>query len=248
MAALWGVFFALVLAGWAVMWVMAQDRAVWSGPVGLALLADLCAAGAGEAGWPALAGMWAAMAAGMMLPSAAPAIATWVRLPPAASGGAAGTAALVAGYLAVWLAAAGGFAAVQGTLARAALVGPDGASRVPALSAFLFALAGAYQFSRLKTACLRRCRMPLTVFVEHWRPGLGGAFAAGLRLGILCLGCCVALMALAFVGGMASLGWMGLATVLMVLEKLPRAGARLTRPLGWVLLAAAGLAAAGGLG
>jgi predicted metal-binding membrane protein len=55
-------------------------------------------------------------------------------------------------------------------------------------------------------------------------------------------------MALAFVGGMASLGWMGLATVLMVLEKLPRAGARLTRPLGWVLLAAAGLAAAGGLG
>jgi predicted metal-binding membrane protein len=39
---------------------------------------------------------------------------------------------------------------------------------------------------------------------------------------------------------MANLLWMGLATLLMVVEKLPEAGRWLTRPLGWVLLAAAG--------
>jgi predicted metal-binding membrane protein len=238
---------ALVLGAWGALWLMAQDRAALAGPFGLALLADLCAAGAGTQGWPALAAMWAAMAAGMMAPTAVPAFVAWARLPPAASGGAAGTAALAAGYLALWLGAAAVFAAVQGALARAALVGPDGASLAPGFTAALFAAAGLYQFSRLKAACLRRCRMPLTAFMEWWRPGLAGAFAAGVRLGIVCLGCCWALMALAFAGGMASLGWMGLATVLMVVEKLPHSGVWVTGPAGWALLMAAGVAAAGGL-
>lgn len=237
MAALWAAFFALILAVWAVLWLMAQDRVVWSGPFGLAMLADLCAAGAGGTGFATLAAMWAAMAAGMMMPTAAPAFATWARLPPAASGGAAGTAALAAGYLAVWLAAAAGFAAVQATLARAALVGPDGASLSPPFTAALFAAAGLYQFGAVKAACLARCRAPLPFFLAHWRPGLAGAVAAGVRLGLVCLGCCWALMALAFAGGMASLGWMGLATVLMVVEKLPQAGRHVTRPLGWGLIA-----------
>jgi predicted metal-binding membrane protein len=46
-------------------------------------------------------------------------------------------------------------------------------------------------------------------------------------------------MALAFVGGVMNLAFMGLATVIMVLEKLPDLGRYLTRPLGLVLLVAA---------
>ena len=42
-------------------------------------------------------------------------------------------------------------------------------------------------------------------------------------------------MLLGFVGGVMSLGFMGLATVVMTLEKL-RAGAWITRPLGGVLI------------
>jgi predicted metal-binding membrane protein len=238
-AVLWAAFFGLVCAAWVALWVMAQDRAVFAGPLGLTLLADLCATGAGQAGWAVLAGMWAAMAAGMMMPTAVPAFATWARLPPVASGGAAGTAALGAGYLAVWLLAAGGFAALQGALARAALVGADGASLSPVLTAALLAVAGAYQFTAVKAACLIRCRAPLPFFLAHWRPGLSGAVAAGLRLGVVCLGCCWALMLLAFAGGMASLALMGLATLLMVVEKLPQVGRHVTRPLGWACLAAA---------
>ena len=45
-------------------------------------------------------------------------------------------------------------------------------------------------------------------------------------------------MALAFVGGVMNLAFMGLATVIMVLEKLPQVGRYLTRPLGAVLIAA----------
>lgn len=50
-------------------------------------------------------------------------------------------------------------------------------------------------------------------------------------------------MALAFVGGTMNLWWMGLATMFMILEKLPELGRLLTRPAGYVLLVAAWLTA-----
>jgi len=102
------------------------------------------------------------------------------------------------------------------------------------MSGGLLMLAGAYQFSALKAACLAKCRAPLTFFMQHWEEG---AWRNGLRLGLVCLGCCWALMALAFVGGVMNLAFMGLATAIMVIEKLPDLGRWLTRPLGGVLLA-----------
>ena len=50
----------------------------------------------------------------------------------------------------------------------------------------------------------------------------------------------MALMALAFVGGVMNLGFMALAMVLMVLEKMPDIGRYVTRPLGVLLILAAG--------
>jgi predicted metal-binding membrane protein len=49
-------------------------------------------------------------------------------------------------------------------------------------------------------------------------------------------------MLLAFVGGTMNLAFMGLAMLLMTLEKLPDLGRRLTRPMGALLLAAATVA------
>lgn len=234
----WSGFFLAVLAAWGALWVMGQDKAGFSDAYGLALLAGLCQADASGIDPLALYAMWAVMSVAMMAPTAVPAFRTWAAMPVAASGGMAGTLALGAGYLAVWLGASGGFAAVQLVLARQGWVAPDGASLSAGLSAVLCLLAGGYQFSRLKGACLSKCRQPLTFFLDHWRPGLPGALSAGLRLGVVCLGCCWALMALAFVGGMTNLLWMGLATGLMVVEKLPHMGRHLTRPLGWALVVA----------
>ena len=72
-----------------------------------------------------------------------------------------------------------------------------------------------------------------------------GAWRDGLRLGLVCLGCCWALMCLAFVGCVMNLVFMGLATVLMVVEKLPQIGMYITKPLGYVLLCGATLIALG---
>jgi predicted metal-binding membrane protein len=71
--------------------------------------------------------------------------------------------------------------------------------------------------------------------MQYWDEG---ALRNGVRLGLVCLGCCWALMLLAFVGGVMNLAFMGLATVIMILEKLPDIGRWLTRPLGVGLLAA----------
>jgi predicted metal-binding membrane protein len=47
-------------------------------------------------------------------------------------------------------------------------------------------------------------------------------------------------MLLGFVGGVMNIAFMGLATIIMVLEKLPDLGRRITRPLGVALIAGAG--------
>ena len=94
-------------------------------------------------------------------------------------------------------------------------------------------LAGAYQFSALKAACLTLCRAPLAFFMTHWAEG---PWRNGLRLGAVCLGCCWALMLLAFVGGVMNLAFMAVAMVLMALEKLPAIGRHVTRPLGGALM------------
>lgn len=96
-------------------------------------------------------------------------------------------------------------------------------------------MAGAYQFTALKAACLSKCRAPVTFYMQHWSDG---PLKLGLRLGATCLGCCWALMLLAFVGGIMSLAFMGLATLIMTLEKLPDIGRWLSRPLGVALLGA----------
>ena len=107
-------------------------------------------------------------------------------------------------------------------------------------------LAGVYHFSALKLACLSRCRWPMAVLLSHWRENSVGALAMGLRHGAICVGCCWALMLIAFVGGSMNLAWMGGAMMLMIVEKLP-VGCALTAPLGVVLLTAAGAVAAGAL-
>lgn len=194
-------------------------------------LKALCATTPDALGLIRLSLMWALMSAAMMLPSALPAFAVYEDLghsTPIRFG------SFVAGYSVVWLGISGVAASLQIALFQADLVSTFGESRSSVLSAILLMIAGLYQFSNLKEACLSKCRQPLTFFMQHWEDG---AFRNGVRLGAVCLGCCWALMLLGFVGGVMNLGFMALATILMTLEKL-QIGAWITRPLGGGLICA----------
>jgi predicted metal-binding membrane protein len=240
----WLALFGLILAAWAALYAMsvpAELRA--AGRIyGTEFWADLCTLTPDAAGFARMVLMWALMSAAMMAPTALPAFATYDDL--SQSGAQTRFSALIAGYLAVWLGFSLAAAAMQLVLLRAGLLDPLGSSASAVLTAGLLAAAGAYQFSALKEACLSKCRAPLTFFLQHWDEG---ALRNGLRLGAVCLGCCWALMLLAFVGGVMNLAFMGLATLLMVFEKLPEIGRWLTRPLGGALLAGAAWVAFNGI-
>ena len=102
-------------------------------------------------------------------------------------------------------------------------------------------LAGAFQLSPLKDACLRACRSPLAMIMGHYRGGAAGGWVVGVRHGLNCLGCCWALMLVMFGTGVGCLLWMAALTGVMVAEKVAPQGARLVRPVALVL-AIAGVA------
>ena len=68
-------------------------------------------------------------------------------------------------------------------------------------------------------ACLRHCRGPIDFISRHWRAGRQGAFRMGVHHGLYCLGCCWALMALLFFGGVMNLYWIAGLALFVLLEK-----------------------------
>lgn len=232
----WIALFAAILAAWIMLYAMAipADLRAASRLFGQEFWVALCTVTPDAAGYVRLVAMWALMSTAMMLPTALPAFATYDDLRGAVTAGGLGPLAI--GFLAVWTAFSLLAAGLQMLLFRADLVSAFGDSRSAYLNAALLLGAGLYQFSPLKGACLAKCRSPMTFFMQHWDEG---PWRMGLRLGAVCLGCCWALMLLAFVGGVMSLVFMGLATLVMTLEKLPDIGRWMSRPLGVALIGSA---------
>jgi predicted metal-binding membrane protein len=192
--------------------------------------------------WPARIGaflaVWLVMVGAMMLPTVVPLVRLFVPVSARAPRPATVRAAFLAGYLTVWTGFAG--IALLGDVVIHALVDRWAwlAARPELVLGATLALAGAFQFSPLKNACLTACRNPVGFLWQHYRRGVGGGWRLGLRHGASCLGCCWALMLLMFGTGVGSLAWMLGLTAVMVIEKTSRWGARMVLPLGVALLVA----------
>jgi len=236
----WLALYGAILLLWGALYLMAlpADLRAAGAIYGAEFLASLCIVTPDAGGYLGLVAMWAIMSAAMMAPTALPAFAAYDDLSARAGGG---FGVLIAGFLAVWLGFSILAAALQLGLFQIGYLSVFGDSQSLVLSGLLLMLAGAYQFSALKDACLTQCRAPLAFFMSHWAEG---AWRNGVRIGAACLGCCWALMLLAFVGGVMNLAFMAVAMMLMALEKLPEVGRYVTRPLG-VLLIASGAASLG---
>lgn len=181
--------------------------------------------------------MWAIMMAAMMGPTFVPTMRAYEDLITSANGSRAGSVGVVLGFFVVWVGFAGLIAFAQYTLIEVGLLTAMGQSVSKYFSAALLLSAGAYQFTALKDRCLDHCRSPTFQFLAHWRTGFSGGVYMGLHHGAYCVACCWGLMVIGFVGGVMDLIWMGGATVMMTLEKLPQIGRYLTRPLGFGLIA-----------
>ncbi len=84
----------------------------------------------------------------------------------------------------------------------------------------MFILAGIYQLTPFKYACLSHCRSPFAFVLNHWRDGWIGALRMGASHGLYCLGCCWVLMALLFAVGVMNLVWVAAIAAFVFAEKL----------------------------
>ena len=185
--------------------------------------------------------MWAVMMAGMMLPSAFPALLFYdgvLRRAPEPGRPALRVAIMAAGYLLVWVLFSVAATALQRALSGLLLLTPMMELASPRAGAILLLTAGIYQWTPLKGACLRACRSPLSFLTQHWRAGTTGAFRMGFDHGVYCLGCCWALMLLLFVGGVMNLWVIAALTALVLVEKIAPFGAQSSHVTGAVLIGA----------
>jgi predicted metal-binding membrane protein len=184
--------------------------------------------------------VWVVMMVAMMFPTAAPMILTFhkVQAGKRARGGTfVSTWVFVAAYMLVWalsgVLAYAGAAAAEAMAAQAKMSGAA-AARVGAV---LLIIAGAYQLSPLKDACLAKCRTPITFILTSWRDGTMGALRMGLEHGTFCLGCCWLLFLVLFPLGIMNIAAMALVTVLVYAEKELAAGERIAKWAGIALMA-----------
>lgn len=239
------VLVTLVALAWVALWAWARspygrylEHGDWttSGPA--AFLCSVVPAGDVVVPIVLYAVAWILMTAAMMLPTTLSLFNAFDRLTSGRPDHGRLLMLLGLGYMTVW----GAFGLLAHALHGAVL---SLLASVPTLawhgwliSAATIALAGAFQFSKLKYQCLEKCRTPLSFVIEHWhgeRP-TRHAFALGAHHGLFCVGCCWALMLLMFALGTGSLGWMLLLAAVMAIEKNVRWGRRLSTPLGVALL------------
>ncbi len=244
----WLGFFAAILAAWVWLYLMATGMGLDvfgranDMAEGMARMNPRMAAAMPMAQFAPLFLMWAAMMTAMMLPTLVPTLQTYEQLMVSADGTRAGWVGVVLGYFAVWVGFAALIAGAQLALLFGGIIDMLGRPAIAGFGAALLIVVGLFQFTRTKEVCHGVCHSPMGYFLGHWQTGFGGGARMGLGLGVYCVGCCWGYMALGFVGGMMNLLWMGLATFIMVLEKLPQIGHYVHRPIGFALIAA-GIAA-----
>ncbi|MER9296521.1 DUF2182 domain-containing protein [Mesorhizobium sp. M0621] len=195
--------------------------------------------------------MWAVMMVGMMTPSVAPMLLLYAgvgRKARADGRPIASTGWFFAGYLTVWVVFSIVATAAQWLLAHLALLNPSMATDSAVLGGLVLIAAGLYQWTPMKGVCLRQCQAPIAFLASHggFRSAPLGALRLGIDHGVYCLGCCWALMALLFVGGVMNVLWIAGIAALVLLEKtvptrqlIPRVSGALMAAVGaWLVFQA----------
>jgi len=195
--------------------------------------------------------MWTVMMVGMMTPSVAPMLLLYAGVGRKAKAGGrpiASTAWFFTGYLLVWIAFSVAATGAQWLFARLALLSPMMAANSAVFGGVILIAAGLYQWTPIKAVCLRQCQAPIAFLASHggFRSYPLGALRLGVEHGAYCLGCCWALMALLFVGGVMNVLWIAGIAILVLLEKtmptgqlIPRISGALMAAIGaWLLVRA----------
>jgi predicted metal-binding membrane protein len=139
--------------------------------------------------------------------------------------------------------------AAYGAIAFVALVGTErlvdtSPEAAKWLGVAIFAVAGLYQLTPIKNACLRHCRSPMMAFL-HYASFTGRLrdLRVGAHHGLYCVGCCWGLMLVLVAVGVMNIAAMAALGAAIFLEKIWSRGELLTRVIGVSFIAIAVVAA-----
>ena len=184
--------------------------------------------------------MWWLMMIAMMTPSAAPTLLLFHNLKRIGSErkrALSYTYFFLSGYLIVW-AIFSLIACILHKFFDNSSITDIGMMQIKSIqfSGILLIAAGIYQFTPLKNACLEKCRTPIDFLSSNNRKGAKGSFIMGAHHGLFCLGCCWALMALLFVGGVMNLFWITGLALYVLIEKIIIKARWLDKLMGLILI------------
>ena len=184
--------------------------------------------------------MWWLMMIAMMTPSAAPTLLLFHNLKRIGSErkrALSYTYFFLSGYLIVW-ALFSLIACILHKFFDNSSITDIGMMQIRSIqfSGTLLIAAGVYQFTPLKNACLEKCRTPIDFLSSNNRKGAQGSFIMGAHHGLFCLGCCLALMALLFVGGVMNLFWITGLALYVLIEKIIIKARWLDKIMGLILI------------
>ena len=241
-----GAVTAVAASGWA--WMLHMDwtmRDMMQGGPSIAWMPPPAGAG----GWSGydfwmLFAMWAIMMVAMMTPSAIPTLRTYRTMQRNRSRQTLESVSwtiFLFGYLAAWTVFSAVISVIQWPLHEWGLLDPMMASRSQLFSGILLIVAGLYQWTPWKDACLTQCRTPLQFLLARWKDGRSGALQMSFEHGLYCIGCCWALMLVLFAVGVMNMLWVAAIMLFVIVEKALPSPARLFRTVTGLLLAGSGI-------
>ena len=232
----WIIFYTVLLIAWIAIVVMALESLLPNNANFVTRVVEICSNSVSDLNIIGVFFMWFLMSIAMMSPTIIPTLKTYEDI--LESGGKRENSFwwFITGFLSIWMIFSILMSLTQVFLGRLYLLNDQGAFVSSLISSGFLVLAGLYQLSSYKEACLTKCQRPFTFFLQNWKSGNSGSFNMGVSIGLFCLGCCWALMALAFVGGVMNLAFMAIMTFFMMLEKIPDYGKYISKPLSLILI------------
>ena len=167
--------------------------------------------------------MWSVMMIAMMTPSILPMLMLFTTLNTRNKSKGKDTSStflLLIGYLMSWVLFSLVITLPEYAMHKSGLLNPMMEPTHAYLGSVMLVIAGIYQFTPFKDACLTVCQSPLTFLMNNWKDGNLGAFLVGYKHGFYCIGCCWALMLTLFALGVMNIMWVMVLTIFVLFEKL----------------------------
>ena len=167
--------------------------------------------------------MWSVMMIAMMTPSILPMVMLFTVLNSKNKKNnklSASPLIFLIGYLVIWILFSLVITFPQYAMHKSGLLNPMMEPTHAYLGSAILILAGIYQFTPFKDACLSVCQSPLSFLMNNWKEGNLGAFLIGYKHGFYCIGCCWFLMMTLFALGVMNILWVAVLTLFVMFEKL----------------------------